>query len=87
MYIIKKYTYNKARKLGLTVIRSKNKTKKLDVYKKGKKMIVISCKNCKSGRQEIAKNGADFTNFRSFTLQIGLLPEAIPKAFGMKIWN
>jgi hypothetical protein len=50
-------------------------------------MIVISCKNCKSGRQEIAKNGADFTNFRSFTLQIGLLPEAIPKAFGMKIWN
>lgn len=50
-------------------------------------MIVITCKNCKSERLEIAKNGADFTDYRAFILQIGLLPEAIPKAFGMKIWN
>ena len=37
-YKIKKYTYNKARKLGLTVKPSKNKGKKIDVFKGGKKI-------------------------------------------------
>ena len=32
-YIITEYTYNKARELGLTVKVSKNKLKKVDVYR------------------------------------------------------
>ena len=39
MYSIKKYTYNKAKKLGVIVKPSTNKTKKIDVFKKlGKTM-------------------------------------------------
>lgn len=37
-YLIKKYTHDKARKLGLTVKPSKNKGKKIDVFKGGKKI-------------------------------------------------
>ena len=33
-YSITKYTYNKAKQLGVTVKHSTNKTKKIDVYKK-----------------------------------------------------
>ena len=33
-YLITKYTYNKAKQLGVTVKHSTNKTKKIDVYKK-----------------------------------------------------
>ena len=32
-YVITKYSYNKAKELGLTIKLSQNKTKKLDVYK------------------------------------------------------
>jgi hypothetical protein len=35
MYSIKKYTYNKAKKLGVIVKPSTNKTKKIDVFRKG----------------------------------------------------
>ena len=35
-YSITKYTYNKAKQLGVSVKPSSNKTKKIDVYKKGK---------------------------------------------------
>lgn len=35
MYSIKRYTYNKAKKLGVTVKPSTNKTKKIDVFRKG----------------------------------------------------
>jgi hypothetical protein len=37
-YTITKYTYKQAKKLGLEVKPSTNKTKKIDVFKKGKKI-------------------------------------------------
>jgi hypothetical protein len=40
-YTITKYTYKQAKKLGVTVKPSTNKTKKIDVYKKGKKVASI----------------------------------------------
>jgi hypothetical protein len=64
MYIIKKYTYNKARKLGLTVIRSKNKTKKLDVYKKGKKIASIGANGMNDFPTYIDKFGLKFAKTR-----------------------
>lgn len=41
MYLIKKYTLDKANKLGVTVKRSTTKGKKLDVFKNGKRVAVI----------------------------------------------
>jgi hypothetical protein len=41
VYHITKYTYKKAKKLGVSVFPSKNKTKKIDVYKKKKKIASI----------------------------------------------
>ena len=35
-YLITKYTYAKAKKLGVTVKHSTNKTKKIDVYKRSR---------------------------------------------------
>ena len=64
MYIIKKYTYNKARKLGLTVIRSKNKTKKLDVYKKDKKIASIGANGMNDFPTYIDKFGLKFAKTR-----------------------
>ena len=40
-YTITNYTYKQAKKLGVTVKQSTNKTKKIDVYKKGKKVASI----------------------------------------------
>ena len=40
-YTITSYTYKQAKKLGVTVKPSTNKTKKIDVYKKGKKVASI----------------------------------------------
>ena len=43
-YSIKKYTYKKAKKLGVIIKPSTNKTKKIDVYKsnKSKKLLKIA---------------------------------------------
>ena len=41
MYSITNYTYKKAKRLGVTVKPSKNKSKKLNVYKKGKKIASV----------------------------------------------
>jgi len=40
-YTITEYTRRKAKRLGVTVKRSKNPAKKLDVYKKGKKIASV----------------------------------------------
>ena len=40
-YQITKYTRSRAKKLGVQIFPSKNKTKKLDVFKKGKKIASI----------------------------------------------
>ena len=41
MYQIKPYTYRKAKSLGVQIKPSTNKKKKLDVYKKGKKIASV----------------------------------------------
>jgi hypothetical protein len=41
MYTITNYTYSKARKLGVIVKPSANKTKKIDVFKQGKRVCSI----------------------------------------------
>jgi hypothetical protein len=43
-YTITSYTYKQAKKLGVTVKPSTNKTKKIDVYKKGKKVASIGAR-------------------------------------------
>ena len=43
-YTITKYTYKQAKKLGVTVKQSTNKTKKIDVYKKGKKVASVGAR-------------------------------------------
>ena len=40
-YTITKYTLRQAKKIGVSVKRSTNKTKKIDVYKKGKKIASV----------------------------------------------
>lgn len=40
-YNITKYTFDRARKIGVTVRPSTNKTKKIDVYRKGKKIASV----------------------------------------------
>ena len=40
-YTITKYTLKQAKKIGVSVKRSTNKTKKIDVYKKGKKIASV----------------------------------------------
>jgi hypothetical protein len=40
-YNITNYTYTKARRLGVTVKPSSNKTKKIDVFKQGKKIASV----------------------------------------------
>ena len=44
-YHITAYTYKKARKLGLSVKPSTNKTKKIDIFKKNKKKMIEKSKN------------------------------------------
>ena len=41
MYEITNYTYKQAKKLGVSVKNSTNKTKKIDVYKNGKKIASV----------------------------------------------
>lgn len=43
-YTITNYTYKQAKKLGVQVKPSTNKTKKIDVYKKGKKIASIGAR-------------------------------------------
>lgn len=43
-YTITKYTYKQAKRLGVTVKPSTNKTKKIDVYKKGKKVASVGAR-------------------------------------------
>lgn len=43
-YTITNYTYKQAKKLGVQVKPSTNKTKKIDVYKKGKKIASVGAR-------------------------------------------
>lgn len=64
MYKIKKYTYNKAKKLGLEVKPSTNKTKKIDVYKKGKKVAAVGAAGMNDYPTYIEKRGPQYAKTR-----------------------
>ena len=64
MYIITDYTKNQAKRLGLNVKLSTNKTKKIDVYKNDKKIASIGSKNYSDYPSYIKSNGIEHANKR-----------------------
>jgi len=64
MYNITKYTYSQAKKLGLTVKPSTNKTKKIDVYKKNKKIASVGANGMNDYPTYIKKRGLKYAKTR-----------------------
>ena len=64
MYSIKKYTYNKAKKLGLKVKISTNKTKKIDVFKNNEKIASVGANGMNDYPTYIKKCGLKFAKTR-----------------------
>jgi hypothetical protein len=64
VYKITNYTYKKAKKLGLTVKPSTNKTKKIDVYKNDKKLASVGAHGMNDYPTYIQKNGMKFAKTR-----------------------
>jgi len=64
MYSIKKYTYNKAKKLGVIVKPSANKTKKLDVFKNGRKVASVGANGMNDYPTYIQKRGLAYAKTR-----------------------
>ena len=64
LYHITKYTLNKAKKMGVTVKPSTNKTKKIDVYKSKKKIASVGANGMNDYPTYIKKNGIKFAKTR-----------------------
>ena len=64
MYNIKNYTYKKAKKLGLQVKPSTNKTKKIDVYKNNKKIASVGAYGMNDYPTYIKKSGMKYAKTR-----------------------
>jgi hypothetical protein len=64
MYNITNYTYKKAKKLGLLVKPSKNKTKKIDIYKKGVKIASVGANGMNDFPTYIKKCGIKYAKTR-----------------------
>jgi hypothetical protein len=64
MYTITPYTYQQAKKLGLVVKLSTNKTKKIDVYKKGHKIASVGANGMNDFPTFIKKRGLTFAKTR-----------------------
>jgi hypothetical protein len=64
MYAITAYTYKKARQLGVVVKPSTNQTKKIDVYKKGKKIASVGALGMNDFPTYIKKNGLNYAKTR-----------------------
>ena len=64
MYNIKNYTYKKAKKLGLQVKPSTNKTKKIDVYKNDKKIASVGANGMNDYPTYIKKSGMKYAKTR-----------------------
>ena len=64
MYSITKYTYKRAKKLGLQVKQSSNKTKKIDVYKHDKKIASIGANGMNDYPTYIKNRGLKFAKTR-----------------------
>jgi hypothetical protein len=63
-YNITDYTYKKAKRMGLTVKPSTNKTKKIDVYKKGDKIASVGAYGMNDFPTYIKKNGLKYAKTR-----------------------
>jgi len=63
-YTITNYTYKQAKKLGVTVKPSTNKTKKIDVYKKGKKVASVGAAGMGDFPSYIKKKGVKYAKER-----------------------
>lgn len=64
MYTITNYTRKKAKKLGVTVKHSTNTKKKIDVFKKGKKVCSVGNLNYDNFQIHLRKRGISFAKFR-----------------------
>tara|TARA_R100000988_G_scaffold102961_1_gene80154 strand:- start:1113 stop:1388 length:276 start_codon:yes stop_codon:yes gene_type:complete len=62
MYRIKKLQYQKAKKIGVEIKPSKLKGKKIDVFKKGKKIASIGAKGYKDYATYIELYGKEFAD-------------------------
>jgi len=63
-YTITNYTYKQAKKLGVTVKPSTNKTKKIDVYKKGIKIASVGAAGMGDFPSYIKKKGVKYAKER-----------------------
>jgi hypothetical protein len=64
MYKITAYSYKKAKKLGVTIKQSTNTKKKIDVFKKGKKVCSVGNLNYNNFPTHMLKRGKSFANTR-----------------------
>jgi hypothetical protein len=65
MYTITNYTYKQAKKIGVTVKRSTNKTKKIDVYnKEGKKIASVGANGMNDFPTYMKKRGMRYAKTR-----------------------
>jgi hypothetical protein len=64
MYTITNYTYAQAKKIGVTVKPSTNKTKKIDVYKKDKKIASVGANGMNDFPTYIKKRGMTYAKTR-----------------------
>ena len=64
MYTITPYTYKKAKQLGLVVKPSNNKTKKIDIFKKGKLISYLVAYGMNYLPTYIKKNGLSYAKTR-----------------------
>jgi hypothetical protein len=63
-YSIKKYTYRQAKKIGVKVKPSTNKTKKIDIFKKGRKIASVGAYGMNDYPTYIKLKGKSFANTR-----------------------
>ena len=64
MYEITKYSFDKAKQLGVTIKPSKNKNKKLDVFKNGDKVASIGASGMGDYPTYIKTRGQEFADER-----------------------
>jgi hypothetical protein len=64
MYKISDYSYRKAILLGVDITPSKNKNKKIDVYKNGKKLVSIGFLGMKDYPTYVKEKGLSYANIR-----------------------
>jgi hypothetical protein len=64
MYKITNYTFKQAKKIGVNVKPSTNKTKKIDVYRRNKKIASVGANGMNDFPTYIKKNGINYAKKR-----------------------